>query len=150
MKKTSSIISASLAVLMLCFSTSNSQTYPITQLIHDDYSDKDPMINDLGHIVWWGRTVDDDYSSSEIFIYDGSTLIQLTDNDEYNQYPQINDSDHIVCQGFRVNFLGPNESSQIFYAVPSNTGNATGTDAIGRSSGGCFIATVREKMSTIL
>ena len=85
---------------MFCVSTSYSQTYTITQLTNNDYSNVGPKINDHGHVVWSGRIDINGESSGEVFLYDGSTVIQLTNNNEYDEYPQINDNGHVVWIGW--------------------------------------------------
>jgi hypothetical protein len=54
--------------------------------------DEYPDINDSGHVVWQAGDGHDD----EIFLYDGSAIIQLTDNWHDDQYPKINNDGHVV------------------------------------------------------
>ncbi|WP_136798707.1 TolB family protein [Desulfosediminicola ganghwensis] len=95
------------------FFYSGSSVIQITD--NDDY-DKDPQINDKGHIVW-STTLADAPNNSEIFLYNGSTTTQLTDNGGSNQYPQINNNGEIVWVGPDDDGLG----GEIFHAVPSPT-----------------------------
>ena len=77
-----------------------------TQLTNDTYNDRYPQINNNGHVVWqggfrieyvggwWMIT-----SYYDIFLYNGTSTIQLTDNDYHDQYPQISDTGHVVWCG---------------------------------------------------
>jgi hypothetical protein len=56
-----------------------------------------PQINDQGKIVWRGGH---DGSNYEIFLYDGGSITQLTNNDYYDDSPQINDRGQIVWHGY--------------------------------------------------
>ncbi len=47
-------------------------------------------------MVWTGYF---DGIDGEIFLYDGTTVTQLTDNDYGDDSPQINDSGEVVWQG---------------------------------------------------
>jgi hypothetical protein len=71
-----------------------------------------PRINNQGHVVWIGR----DGNGDEIFVYNGRTISQLTNNFNGERYmhPQINDSDHIVWQGWN------GDAWNIFLALPSS------------------------------
>jgi len=51
-----------------------------------------PYINAQGYVVWFG----DNGSHSEIFLYDGTTITQLTDNSYRDAEPRINDSGYIA------------------------------------------------------
>lgn len=57
-----------------------------------------PQINNAGQVVWseWDGT------DHEIFFYDGTTVIQLTDNDRIDRFAQINDSGTVAWYGLGV------------------------------------------------
>ena len=77
--------------------------YPYGLYIHDgdsitqfsnNYKDSEPDIYDSGRVVW--EAFDDhDY---EIFLYDGSEVIQLTDNERNDRKPHINDNGQVVWE----------------------------------------------------
>jgi len=89
--------------------------YNITQLTNNSHNDHSPQINNNGYVVWCGHDGHDDeiflYNGSttsqltdndytEAFFYDGSTVTQVTDNDSiYDHYPQINNNGQIVWYG---------------------------------------------------
>ncbi len=76
-----------------------------TQLTNNEYYDGAPYVdmNNSGWVVWamcdggpdWWCP-DGDY---EIFLYDGVTTTQLTDNDYDDEYPRINNQGQVVWQG---------------------------------------------------
>lgn len=57
-----------------------------------------PQSNNAGQVVWseWDGT------DHEIFFYDGTTVIQLTDNDRIDRFAQINDSGAVAWYGLGV------------------------------------------------
>ena len=52
------------------------QPYITTQLTNNSYDDGSPQINANGYVVWNGW----DGTDYEIFIHDGTTITQLTNN----------------------------------------------------------------------
>ena len=58
-----------------------------------------PQINDNGWVVW--ESWDGDYGSSGIFLYDGTSTIQLANNADWHTTPQINNNGHVVWEGRR-------------------------------------------------
>jgi hypothetical protein len=68
--------------------------------ISDDfwYAHAYPQINNNGYVVWQGRD-DDSGIDSEIFLYDGTNTIQLTDNSYEDHSAQINDNGYVVWCG---------------------------------------------------
>jgi len=56
-----------------------------------------PQINNNGHVVWYG--LPDDEEDTEVFLYDGTTTNQITDNGYDDERPQINDNGHVVWSG---------------------------------------------------
>jgi hypothetical protein len=54
-----------------------------------------PQINNAGQVVW-GEGVAD---NREIFFYDGTTVIQLSDNDHFDDDARINDSGAVAWRG---------------------------------------------------
>ena len=53
-----------------------------------------PDLNDNGWVVWMGS----DDSDAEIFLYDGESTVQITNNDYEDEYPQINNSGWVVWE----------------------------------------------------
>jgi len=76
------------------------------QLTNNSHDDNEPQINDNGYVVWYGGDKADPKRSAsrievggpnnEIFLYNGNTTEQLTDNSYYDGAPQINTSGHVV------------------------------------------------------
>ena len=60
------------------------------------YWDENAHINNNGYVVW-ERLDETDY---EIFLYDGSTVSQLTDNSYDDTNSQINDNGYLVWEGY--------------------------------------------------
>ncbi|MFW9944886.1 MAG: hypothetical protein ACFFB7_07805, partial [Candidatus Sifarchaeia archaeon] len=56
------------------------------QITYNLINDYDPRIHD-GMVTWIGRGYDE--NEGEIFLYDGATIHQLTDNDWYDDNPEI-------------------------------------------------------------
>ena len=85
-------------LLMMLFSVFASsaygQNYTNTQLTNNDATDGSPHINNLGQVLWSGF----DGHDYEIFLYDGSKIIQLTDNERNDRKPHINDNGQIVWE----------------------------------------------------
>jgi hypothetical protein len=77
------------------------------QLTDNDYKDIFPDINDNGYMVWAGKSGAFDYEKDgnyrfnefEIFLYDGSKTIQLTNNNTQDSFPNINNNGYVVWQG---------------------------------------------------
>lgn len=76
--------------------------YNGTDILQLSTTGRTPKINDSGHVVWdedvlWldGITTD-----SEIFLYDGFSTTQITDNDFDDHLPQINNSGIITWDGW--------------------------------------------------
>jgi len=86
-----------------------------THITTPSVNDYSPRINNLGHITWcrWlGDGCED--SRAEIFLYDGQSVAQLSNNGLSNQGPSINDSDMLVWT--KYNFcLNPWESNTLLY-----------------------------------
>ncbi len=83
----------------------------ITQIPHDSLlAYHGPQMNDDGHVVWTGT--DSSRIISNIFIYDGITTNQLTNNSYDHFFPQINDKGHVVWFG------DDGTDWEIFIAVP--------------------------------
>ena len=72
--------------------------YTIIQLTDNAYSDVDPQINDRGQVVWRGW----DGADWQIFLYDGTTTIQLTGSAPSiaGYDPQINVKGQVVWRGY--------------------------------------------------
>jgi hypothetical protein len=63
--------------------------YEVVRLTDDEWWDIRPRINNLGHVVWHKWIVDS--YGSEIFLYDGVRIRQITDNDVIDSFADIND-----------------------------------------------------------
>lgn len=74
----------------------------------------DYQINDNNYVVWWAREPSQD---AEIFLYDGSEIIQITNNDCDDLYPQLNNNNYIV---WWTQPPGGSAYSEIFLAMPGN------------------------------
>jgi hypothetical protein len=72
----------------------------ITQLTNNAYIDDWPQINSSGHVVWRGEDLEGDYDE-DIFLYDGTTVINISDNvSAGNDFGhQINSKGHVVWSG---------------------------------------------------
>jgi hypothetical protein len=82
MKKLLLILLLTTAITYL--STSISQAgYTISQLTIDSYHDMNPQVSTHGDIVWHGS----DGTDNEIFLYDGASTTQLTNNSFNDVYP---------------------------------------------------------------
>jgi hypothetical protein len=68
---------------------------------------RNPRINNRGQVVWSA----DNGGEHEIFLYDGSAIIQLTDNDYRDLWPKINDLGHVTWRGEVGDW-------EVFLAVP--------------------------------
>lgn len=80
----------------------------VTKLPNSAYAEN-PQINNNGYVVWEGW----DGTDWEIFLYDGTKTIQITDNSHYDQNPKISDSGYIVW-GRRDLIDGYYTDSEIF------------------------------------
>jgi hypothetical protein len=67
----------------------------IVQII-DHIGIDSPRLNDAGQIVWAQK----DGNDEDIFFFNGSNIIQLTNNDEYDWYPVINNNGEVAWQGY--------------------------------------------------
>ena len=52
-------------------------------------------INDNGYVVWTG----DDGSDWEVFLYDGTSITQISNNTHLDQVPQVNINGQVVWAG---------------------------------------------------
>jgi hypothetical protein len=74
---------------------------------HDDIS---PQINNKGQVVWCSFRYDsEDSGDYEIFLYDGSSPKQLSDNPGCDSLPQINNNGKVVWCGYE------GENYEIFF-----------------------------------
>jgi len=62
-------------------------SYPVFQLTDNEYDEVFPQISDGGHVVWAGDEGNQDY---EIFLYNRTTITQITDNGEDDLHPTVN------------------------------------------------------------
>jgi len=91
------LLVASIAILPFArISASYAQTHTIIELTDDDSRNSNPQINVDGYVVWEKS----DGSDSEIFLYDGFTITQITEEDPFNHWsPRINDNGYVVWEG---------------------------------------------------
>ena len=81
-------------------SLSYSPTYNIIQITDNSYDDQTPHINNNGYVVWSGRGGQFNDSDYEIFLYNGTNIVQITTNDYQTDIsPRINDNEHIAWHG---------------------------------------------------
>jgi hypothetical protein len=67
--------------------------YKIFMITNNSYDDGYHQINDNGYVVWSSYTG----NAENIFLYDGMSTIQLTNNYHvYDQFPDINDNGQVV------------------------------------------------------
>ena len=84
MKKTL-LVFMGIVISLLFLTTTGYAGYLITQILD---SGRDPDINNSGQVVW--------EAFGEIFLNDGTAIIQLTDNDIFEGTPQINDNGFVT------------------------------------------------------
>jgi len=80
------------------------------------YYEDDPQINDNGYVVWWGYTNPGDRVGN-IFLFDGSSSIRLTDNSSRDSHPQINNNGYVVWRGS----VGGSDSEVFLYDGSTTT-----------------------------
>lgn len=68
----------------------------VNDIDDDDCFNPLPQISNNGHVVWWGGFKSAD---SEIYLYNGTSVTQLTDNEYRDAWPHINDSGQVVWTG---------------------------------------------------
>jgi hypothetical protein len=73
----------------------NTGYYIVASLTATLAKDKIPSINDSSHVVWHRCELYD----SEIFLFDGISISQLTHNAWDDTRPRINNKDHVVWEG---------------------------------------------------
>jgi formylglycine-generating enzyme required for sulfatase activity len=113
MKKSAYIFLISSVLLLFFASIAASANYKITQ-IDDGHSGYHPRISSNGHVTWYGY----DGPDKDIFYYNGSTTIQLTNNGYQDQGPQINSNGHVV-------WWGEENDNEIFYYNGSTVSQLT-------------------------
>ena len=87
-------------LLFLSLVSTASAEWEITQLTNNSEYEGPPQNNDNGHIVWIGMGGGADV---EIFFFDGSITVQLTDNSGYDDEvfnPQLNNEGQVVWNDF--------------------------------------------------
>jgi hypothetical protein len=96
---------------------SSAITFRITQLTNNGVDDNKPQINNRGEIAWERF----DGNDMEIFLFDGSVITQLSDNDEADDiYFDLNQNGHLVW----MSAMGNN--SEIVYGSPDSDGDGVG------------------------
>jgi hypothetical protein len=66
-------------------------------LTANDYYDSSPRLNATDQVAWVGEPPDG--TDMEIYFYNGTTTLRLTNNGLTDWQPQINDSGHVVWNG---------------------------------------------------
>jgi len=90
-------LSALCVILIFCLNSVCYSQYVIKKISRNPYyDDTNPQINNNGQVVWEGY----DGTDWEIFLYDGSTTTQLTNNSYDDTHPQINDNGYVVWEGY--------------------------------------------------
>jgi hypothetical protein len=89
-------LSALCVILILCLNSVCYSQYLKKKISTNPYDDYYPRISNNGHVVWEGY----DGTDWEIFLYDGSTTIQLTYNSYEDFSPRVNDKGYVVWQGY--------------------------------------------------
>jgi hypothetical protein len=88
----------------------------VTQITDNYTDDRQPDINDLGHIVWHGVSMlncqANFYGLREIFLYADGVITQITHNDYDDVVPVINNAGQIAWQGQYYNNGLKEEGSQ--------------------------------------
>ena len=94
MKKIPFIIFFSIILLFVFVIMSYSQLV-VSKFTNNSYDDFNPQMNDNGYVVWEGW----DGTDYEIYLYNGSAIINISNNtyDDYN--PQINNNGYVTWEG---------------------------------------------------
>ena len=86
------ILAVSIVTVLISVSPAHPSSYAISQITDNSYEDYSPQINSSGYVVWYGN--------GEIFLYDGTSIRQITDNPYGGGFmPQINDNGYVVWVG---------------------------------------------------
>ena len=109
MKKTFVPFVLSIALTLAFVSISHSGSV-ISNISNRPYRDESPHLNNNGEVVWSGY----DGTDWEIFLYDGTKTVQLTDNAYDDLYPQISDNGYVVWVGHVVWEGKETDNSEIF------------------------------------
>ncbi len=107
------------------------EEYEILQLTHNSHYEFGPQINNTGWVAWTGDTD----SGTQVFLYDGASIRQITEGDQGGTYLQINDRGWLAWQsgptseerihiydGTSVNTLPEIEGYRIGYPQLNNLG----------------------------
>jgi hypothetical protein len=85
---------------MISFLSVSTAQFSITQLTNNEYDDGSGQvqINANGHVVWSGCDSEtcNNPIETEIFLYDGTSTAQLTNDTYSDSTPQINDNGYVV------------------------------------------------------
>ncbi len=119
------ILILSMVTILSLASVAHPSMYTISQITNDSGNNYSPQINNSGQVVW----IKGAGTTRGIFLYDGSSTIQLTSvyNDYYRNL-QINDAGQVVWEGDYQIFLydGPNRtklSDNSYYNVNPQINN---------------------------
>lgn len=103
----------------------------VIQLSSGDYGNETPQLNEYGHVAWKGY----DGTSQQLFLYDGVSTSQITENDDDVFLPVINNNDTIVY------YMNKNDNLEIFLTNASGSESDTdSSSSYSGDSGGCFIS----------
>ncbi len=145
--KRSTLVLVLAATTFFAFVTPSHSQFTITQLWSSDTHPSNLHINDNGYVVWDGH----DGSDFEIFLYDGTTTTQLTNNGsgEEDYSPHLNNNGHVV-------WAGGEHPNEIFLYDGTSTTQLTNNDYeetypqinddgyavwMGCEGGGCYLGT---------
>ncbi len=93
----------SIVLLLVCItilssiSSVSAITYSVARIDDNYYQDQyPPRIADNGYVTWYGADGDDE---AEIYLFNGSSTTQITNNRDGDYSPEINDNGHVVWGG---------------------------------------------------
>ena len=92
------ILILSITTVLSAVGSSYASPYKISQITNDSYGDYSSQINTNGYVVWYKDTG----TTGAIFLYDGTSTIQLTNNSYlvYDKIPKINDNGNVVWERY--------------------------------------------------
>ncbi|MGW8178424.1 MAG: hypothetical protein ACWGQW_06620, partial [bacterium] len=86
---------AAVVVIVFC-SSGVAVEYTVTQITNDSWYHDHPQINDNGTLVWEGWAGGESY----VFLYDGTSTIELGEYPDSNVIPQINNGGYVAWVGW--------------------------------------------------
>ena len=104
--------------------------FSTTTLITDDEGAgvfaMNPVVNNAGQIAWFADDSEYDY---EIYLYDSSTILQITDNDFDDWHPAISNAGEVVWYGYgELDASDITADAEIFYFAGGSIYQVTGND----------------------